>query len=290
MGNDIWQEEFPFESRFFDQDGVQQHYVDEGQGDPILMVHGNPTWSFYYRHLMAAFRESHRVIAVDHVGCGLSDKPQNYKYRLHQHVDNLKRLVTHLKLENATLVVHDWGGPIGLGAYLHLVHRFKKVVLLNTGAFVPDEIPFALRVAKWPLIGKFLIRGLNMFCKRAIKTCVVDPKSLDEIAMSGLLAPYNNWKNRVAVHQFVVDIPHHTQHPSYGALKLIQDGLHKLSDVDVKMIWGMQDWVFTGKVLTEMEKRIPHAEVHRIENAGHYVLEEAREEVIDQIRSFLNKS
>ena len=92
MANDIWQQEFPFESRFFDQAGYRQHYVDEGQGSPILMVHGNPTWSFYYRHLLAAFRESHRVIAVDHIGCGLSDKPQKYRYRLHQHIDNLKKL------------------------------------------------------------------------------------------------------------------------------------------------------------------------------------------------------
>lgn len=289
MGNDIWQEEFPFESRFFDQDGIQQHYVDEGQGEPILMVHGNPTWSFYYRHLLAAFRETHRVIAVDHVGCGLSDKPQKYKYRLHQHVDNLKRLVTHLKLEDTTLVVHDWGGPIGLGTFLHLTHRFKRIVLLNTGAFVPTEIPFGLRVAKWPIVGKFLIRGMNMFCKKAIKTCVANPNCLSDIAKQGLLAPYNNWKNRVAVHQFVVDIPHHPNHPSYGPLKLIQEGLPKLADYDVKMIWGMKDWVFTPDVLVEMEKRIPTAEVHRIENAGHYVLEEAREEVIEQIGSFINK-
>ncbi|MEE2643262.1 MAG: alpha/beta fold hydrolase [Planctomycetota bacterium] len=287
MGTDIWQQEFPFESRFIDQKGVRQHYVDEGQGEPILMVHGNPTWSFYYRHLMAAFRESHRVIAVDHVGCGLSDKPQKYRYRLHQHLDNLKHLVNELKLENATLVVHDWGGPIGLGMYLHLTHRFKRVVLLNTGAFLPEKLPFGLQVARWPLVGKLAIRGFNLFCKKALTTAVADPAALSDIARQGLLAPYNNWANRVAIHQFVQDIPTRRAHPSYGALKLVQDGLVKLEDVPVKMIWGMKDWVFTGEVLAEMEKRIPHASVHRIENAGHYVMEEAREEVIEQIGSFL---
>lgn len=288
MGNDIWQQEFPFESRFFDQGGFRQHYIDEGQGSPVLMVHGNPTWSFYYRHLMAALRDTHRVIAVDHIGCGLSDKPQKYKYRLYQHVENLKRLVTHLKLEDTTLVVHDWGGPIGLGTYLNLAHRFRRIVLLNTGAFIPKSIPFALKVARWPLIGKIAIRGLNMFCKNALKTAVSDPSCLSEVTRQGLLAPYDNWKNRVAVHQFVVDIPLKPNHPSYGPLKLIQDGLQKLGDIDVKMIWGMKDWVFTGDVLEEMEKRIPHANVHRIESAGHYVLEEAREEVIDQIGDFLS--
>ena len=100
--NKNWQKEYPFESKFFDQGGLKQHYIDEGTGSPLLMVHGNPTWSFYYRHLVSAFRDSHRMVAVDHIGCGLSDKPQKYKYRLTQHIENLKRLVTHLKLEDTT--------------------------------------------------------------------------------------------------------------------------------------------------------------------------------------------
>lgn len=288
MGNDIWQQEFPFESRFFSHDGVRQHYVDEGTGSPIVMVHGNPTWSFYYRHLLSAFRSTHRVIAADHIGCGLSDKPQKYTYRLAQHIANLKKLISHLKLEDATLVVHDWGGPIGLGVYLNLVHRFRRIVMLNTGAYLPDKLPWALRVARWPLFGSVAIRGLNLFCRRALKTAIADPGSLSPVARAGLLAPYDNWAHRVAVHQFVLDIPTHPKHPSYGTLKFIQDGLFQLEEVDVKMIWGMKDWVFTGEVLEEMHRRIPHATVHRIENAGHYVLEEARSEVIDQIGEFIN--
>lgn len=289
MGNDIWQQEFPFESRFFDQDGIRQHYVDEGSGNPIVMVHGNPTWSFYYRHLLAAFRDHHRVIAVDHIGCGLSDKPQNYRYRLHQHIDNLKRIVTNLQVENGTLVVHDWGGPIGLGMFFHLMHRFDRIVLLNTGAFIPQQIPLKLRMARWPVFGALAIRGLNLFCKNALSTAVVDPGSLSDVARQGLLAPYDSWRNRVAVHRFVQDIPLSEGHPSYGALKLIQDGLPRLQEVPVKMIWGMQDWVFTGQVLDEMHKRIPHAQVHRIDRAGHYVLEEAPQEVTEHIRSFINE-
>lgn len=287
--NKNWQKEYPFESKFFDHDGLKQHYIDEGSGDPILMVHGNPTWSFYYRNLVSAFRDSHRMIAVDHIGCGLSDKPQKYKYRLTQHVENLKRLVTHLKLEDTTLVVHDWGGPIGLATLMHLSHRFKKVVILNTGAFVPKEIPFGLRMARLPMIGKFLIRGMNMFCKKAITTAVVDKASLSDVAVEGLLAPYDNWANRVAVHQFVMDIPPNSSHPTYGALKVIDEGLDNLSDIPVKMIWGMKDWVFTPEILAEMEKRIPHASVHKLENVGHYVMEEGRDEVIKLVGDFLNE-
>lgn len=287
--NKNWQKEYPFESKFFDQGGLKQHYIDEGTGSPVLMVHGNPTWSFYYRHLVSAFRDSHRMVAVDHIGCGLSDKPQKYKYRLTQHIENLKRLVTHLKLEDTTLVVHDWGGPIGLATQMHLSHRFKKVVILNTGAFPPTEIPLGLRIARLPILGQFLIRRMNMFCKKAITTAVVNKDSLNDIAIEGLLAPYDSWANRVAVHQFVRDIPTKESHPTYGALKAIEGGLDNLNELPVKMIWGMKDWVFTPAILTEMEKRLPNATVHRLENVGHYVMEEGRDEVIKLVGEFLDE-
>lgn len=289
MNND-WQQEYPFKSHYYDVGGgIRQHYVDEGEGDPIVMVHGNPTWSFYYRHLISKFRGTHRMIAPDHIGCGLSDKPQKYKYRLSQHIENLRRLITHLKLENATLVVHDWGGPIGLGMRMLLPHRFRRIVVLNTGAFIPQEIPFGLKLARLPLFGKIAIRGFNMFCRKAITTGVVDPKSLDAIARSGLLAPYNNWSNRIAIHQFVVDIPTNQSHPSYGSLNVVEQGMPKLAEYPVKMIWGMKDWVFTPAVLDEMRRLIPHASVHTLDNVGHYVMEEGRDEVIRQVEGFLDE-
>ncbi|MDB4671625.1 alpha/beta fold hydrolase [bacterium] len=289
MSNNDWQKEFPFESKFFDQGGVRQHYIDEGEGEPIVMVHGNPTWSFYYRHLISSFRSTHRVVAVDHVGCGLSDKPKKYKYRLSTHVHNLKNIVSNLKLENATLVVHDWGGPIGLGMWMILMQRFKRVVLLNTAAYIPKEIPFGLQVARWPILGAIGVRGLNLFCKKALTTGVADSQSLDAVARQGLLAPYDSWANRVAVHNFVLDIPLKTSHPSYSGLQLLETALPQLAEIPVKMIWGMKDWVFNGDVLDEMIRRIPHAEVNRLENVGHYVMEEGREQVVELVQDFVGR-
>ena len=123
-----WHDEYPFKSHYLEADGYRYHFLDEGEGDPVLMVHGNPTWSFYWRHLVLALSPRHRAIAVDHLGCGLSDKPLDYPYRLEDHVANLAGLVHALDLKNITLVVHDWGGPIGLSAALQLQERIGRLV------------------------------------------------------------------------------------------------------------------------------------------------------------------
>jgi len=137
ISRDGFADEYPFDSHWLDLDGVRMHYVDEGPRDAetILCVHGNPTWSFIWRHLIADQSRERRVIAVDHIGCGLSDKPQDYPYRLEQHIANLRRLVETLDLRNVTLVGHDWGGCIGMGAAGEIPDRFSRFVLLNTGAF-----------------------------------------------------------------------------------------------------------------------------------------------------------
>src|SRR5262245_6620556 len=111
-----FESEYPFESKVFDLDGLRYHYIDEGRGDVLLCVHGNPTWSFAWRNIVKGLSGDYRVIAVDHIGCGFSDKPQDYEYQLPRHIDNLSRLIVGLNLENVTLLAHDWGGAIGLGA------------------------------------------------------------------------------------------------------------------------------------------------------------------------------
>src|SRR5262249_12252675 len=117
------------------------HYLDEGAGQPLLFVHGNPTWSFYWRNLILGLRDQFRCVAVDHIGCGLSDKPQQYDYSLQQRIDDLVELVEPLELKQATLVAHDWGGAIGLGTVLRLPDRFGRIVLFDTGAFPPPFVP-----------------------------------------------------------------------------------------------------------------------------------------------------
>ncbi len=143
------------------------HYVDEGSGPAIIMLHGNPTWSFYYRELIKGLRNQYRVIAPDHIGCGLSDKPQDYTYTLATHIDNLARLIDHLRLENVTLAGHDWGGAIGFGWATRNPDQVTRFVVFNTAAFF-GRMPFRIRVCRWPILGDVLVRRLNLFARSAL--------------------------------------------------------------------------------------------------------------------------
>lgn len=285
-----WQELYPFESQEIEIDGHRYHYLDEGSGPPLVCVHGNPTWSFYWRNLVLALRNEYRVIAVDHIGCGLSDKPAGYRYRLSQHVENLKQLVSSLELENTTLIAHDWGGPIGLGALMNVPHRFCRVVLLNTGAYPPDNVPLILRVARSPVFGQLAVQGMNRFILSAFKTATKMPDGFSQPVKAGYLHPYSNWSDRKAIYAFVRDIPTSQNHPTWNVLKHIENGLPKLADMPVQMIWGMQDWCFSPEVLAHMRQLLPNASVHEIASAGHFVMEDAQHEVIDVIDEFLQST
>lgn len=282
-----WAELYPFDSHTLSLGGHAMHFVDEGAGDPILMVHGNPTWSFYYRGLIGAFRNSHRVVAPDHIGMGLSDKPQQYNYTLETHISNLSWLIEQLDLRNITLVVHDWGGAIGLGAAVDQPDRFKRLVVLNTAAFPPPFIPFRIAVCRWPVFGSLAVRGFNAFARAATTMTVEDHSILTPAVRAGYLAPYDSWANRVAVHRFVLDIPTRTTDATWKKLASIKDRLPTLHEKPTHIYWGMKDWCFTPEILTTMEQLLPHAHVQRFETAGHYVLEDARQPIIESMTQFL---
>jgi pimeloyl-ACP methyl ester carboxylesterase len=285
-----WKSLYPFESHELQLDGLRYHYIDEGSGSPLLMVHGNPTWSFYWRNIAQAFQDTHRVIVPDHIGCGLSDKPQKYNYTLEQHIQNLSQLVEHLDLRNVTLLVHDWGGAIGLGTALRLSDRFSRFVVFNTGAFPPPYVPFRIRVCRTPLLGTIAMRGFNLFARAALSMATEKPERLNSAVKAGLLAPYDNWTNRVAIDNFVRDIPLSPAHPTWDTLTDIENGLPTLADRPIKLIWGMKDWCFSPVCLEKFAGIWPDAEVHRIDDAGHYVIEDATEEVIGIVETFLADS
>lgn len=282
-----WREEYPFQSNFLELGGPRMHFVDEGQGEPVIMVHGNPTWSFYYRKLISALSGQNRAIAVDHIGCGLSDKPTDYPYSLDTHISNLSRLIEELDLNNATLVAHDWGGAIGLGALLNHRERFKRIVLFNTGAFPPPYIPWRIRACRIPLFGKLGVQGLNMFARAAVTMATSRRGGLESTVASGLLAPYDNWKNRVAIYNFVKDIPTRPDQPSWKTLARIESALPELSGVKKLLMWGMQDWCFNKDCLERFIKHWPEADVTRVETAGHYVVEDAHQQIVDEVKNFL---
>ncbi|MBN2292277.1 MAG: alpha/beta fold hydrolase [Pirellulales bacterium] len=291
-----WRALYPFGSHYLDIDGLAYHYLDECEnkaGDDLpvlLMVHGNPTWSFYWRELIPKFRDRYRVVVPDHIGCGLSDKPGRdaYPFTLARRVEDLCRLVEALELRNVTLVAHDWGGAIGMGAAAAMSERFERFVLLNTAAFRSRRIPLRINVCRLPLLGRLGVQGFNLFARAAIRMAVRRPERMTAAVKSGFLAPYDSWPHRTAVQQFVLDIPLRPKHPSYAKLEEIEAVLPRLADRPVCLIWGMKDWCFTPHFLERFEEFFPSAQSHRLEEAGHYVVQDSPEEVAAAMEGFLS--
>lgn len=278
--------EYPFESRWIEIDGQVMHYIDEGQGPVLLMVHGNPTWSFAWRNLVKQLSDSYRVIAVDHLGCGFSQKPQQDVYTLGQHIGRLQQLVECLDLQQVTLFAHDWGGAIGMGTAGRLADRFKAFVLMNTGAFRSKSIPFRISLCRIPLLGTLGMQGLNLFSVAAVRMAA--ERKLPSAVATGLVAPYDSWKHRRAVKEFVHDIPLTPAHRSYAALVKVEEGLEQFKNHPMLLPWGMKDWCFSPEFFNEFCQRFPNAKQHPISDAGHYVFEDATEELIDESRTFLS--
>ncbi|HVJ68408.1 MAG TPA: alpha/beta fold hydrolase [Caulifigura sp.] len=282
-----WSAEYPFAPHFLDLGGLKYHYVDEGAGPTILFVHGNPTWSFAWRNLLKDLSRDYRVIAVDHIGCGKSDKPQQYDYILENHVSNLTTLIDRLDLRDVTLVGHDWGGCIGMGAAGRRADRFQRFILMNTAAFRSRRIPLRIAVCRIPFLGAAAVRGLNAFAGSALWMAVEHPQEFSAAARAGFIAPYDTWANRIATHEFVKDIPLSPSHRSYRTLVGIEEGLAQFRDRPMLLLWGEKDWCFTLEFLNEWQQRFPGAKTITYPDAGHYVFEDARDRMLNDVRSFL---
>lgn len=289
-----WAAEYPFASHWLEVEGGHAlHYVDEGPRDaPVLVfVHGNPTWSFYYRDLIKAFRGSYRCVALDHIGCGLSDKPQQgYPYQLRRRIDDAERLVEHLGLSRFTLVVHDWGGAIGMGVAARRPDAIERLVVFNTAAFRSERIPFSIDVCRIPVFGQLAVRGFNGFARVAQHRAIYDRSNLAGPIRDGYLAPYDSWANRIATHEFVVDIPMKPSHPSYETLVKVEEGLAQFVDRPILIVWGDDDFCFDPSFRREWERRFPDAEVHALKDAGHYVIEDATEATIGWMQDFFART
>jgi len=291
---------YPFQGQHIDLGGHGFHYLDEGEGAPVLMVHGNPTWSFYYRNLVRALTAPgtpggpYRAIVPDHIGCGLSDKPgaDTYPYTLEQRVQDLEALLDHLDIqENLTLVVHDWGGMIGMAVAARRLERIQRIVVLNTSAFhLPKSksFPWPLRMVRTPL-GPLMVQRFNAFASIAARVGVKRAPLSPEVRKA-YTAPYDSWANRIATLRFVQDIPLQAGDSGHEIVTRVQETLPQLAHIPVLICWGLKDFVFDHHFLAEWERRVPHAEVHRFEDCGHYILEDASDEVIDHIRAFLERN
>ncbi|MGM9999221.1 MAG: alpha/beta fold hydrolase [Candidatus Bruticola sp.] len=291
--SDAWKPLYPFASNYMyvPNTGLRMHFIDECQAEPgrerepIVCVHGNPTWSYYYRELVKAFRPHHRVIVPDHIGMGLSDKPQHYNYCLSSHIDNFELLMDKLNLEPFTMVVHDWGGAIGLGYAVRHPEKVKRILFLNTAAYRSPFMPSVIKLARVPVLGSLLVRGLNAFVIGALLISTKRP--ISSYTASGYIAPYNSWSNRIGVLRFVQDIPMDQSHPSYQTLKEIELNLPKLASIPKTFVWGGLDRVFNDNFLRRWQTIYPDAEFHRLNDAGHYVMEDASEVVFEHLRNLL---
>ncbi len=281
---------YPFESHFIELGANRYHYVDEGEGETLLMLHGNPTWSFYYRNLIAAFKGKYRCIAPDHMGCGLSDKPPQYDYTLERHIDNLEALVDQLQLKRLTLLVHDWGGAIGMGLAVRRPELISRLIFFNTAAFLSDRIPFSINLCRVPILGAALIRGLNAFARAALIRAAKHKDRLTAEVRAGYLTPYDSFANRIATLRFVQDIPMSADIPSYPIVKNIEENLGRFNATPKMIIWGRKDFCFTFNFLNRWKEIYPDALVHEAVDAGHYVVEDAYERIIPWVEEFLEKN
>lgn len=287
--------EYNFPSHFVTLGGHRLHYLDEGSGAPVVMVHGNPNWVYYWRKLIPALSDHYRCLAIDHMGCGLSDKPDDahYEYSLRQRIEDLSAWLDQLNVQdNIHFIAHDWGGMIACGFATRFPERVKKLVMLNTGAFpLPKttRIPWQLKLARTPVLGALLLRGFNAFSRGAVKSCVTRRPMPADVA-AAYCAPYDSWAHRIAVHRFVQDIPLSPSDRGYDLVSQIAADLPKLADKPLMVGWGERDFVFNDHFLQEWITRCPQAEVVKYPDCGHYVLEDAADELIPRIREFLDRA
>jgi len=282
---------YPFESHYLNIDGHRYHYIEEGQGDPVVLLHGNPSWSFYYRELIQKLSPNFHCLAPDHIGMGYSDKPgdADYDYTLQQRVKDLEKFLEAKGItKNITLIVHDWGGIIGMSYARHHQERIKKIVLLNTAAFLMPQnkrLPFMLKATR-TYLGSFFVRAFNSFSAGATFIGVKRTKMSREVSR-GYRAPYNSWKNRIGTLRFVQDIPLKKGDAGFDYLEDLQNHLHLFKNTPILIAWGLKDIVFDKDILEKWIDYIPHAQVHRFEDCGHYILEDAQEEVGKLVIDFL---
>ena len=258
--------------------------VDEGEGDTILFLHGNPSWSFLYRDLILDLRGRFRCLAPDHQGCGLSD-PQTGRLRMRDHSNNLERLLEERGVESFHLVAHDWGGAIGAHLAGRMPERVKSMTFMNTAAFPIDRISWRIRLARFPVVGRYLMERHNAFARAAITMAVVEP--MCPAVAEGFLFPYHSREKARSTANFVADIPRSRSHPSWSTLQETEENLAKLRDKPVFFPWGMRDFCFDAPFLERWKTYFPNALIQPYENAGHYVMEDAGEDLRDRVGAFI---
>ncbi len=277
--------EYPFESNYIELESGTMHYVDEGAGDIILFVHGTPTWSFLYRDFIKDLSQDYRIIAIDHLGFGLSEKTKEFPGRPADHANNLSEFIQQMDLWDITLVVHDFGGPIGLAAAIKQPERFKQVVLFNSWLWGNHSNKKALKADKIinSLIGRFLYLRLNFSPKVLLKKGFSDQQHLPKEIHKQYLKPFPNKNSRWGLYRIAQSL--------VGSSDWYQQQWEQLTVLEDKswlILWGIHDEFFTHDYLEKWKERLHGASTVKFP-CGHFVQEEQTEEAILAMRYFLQK-
>ena len=273
--------EYPFESHYAELPIGKMHYVDEGNGDPIVMVHGNPGWSFEFRNVIKELSKTLRCIAPDHIGFGLSDKPYEWDYLPKSHAKNFEIFMDSLNLKNITLVVNDWGGPIGLSYAIKHPEKIKKLVILNTWMWSVENDPYYQKFSKMMGggFGRFMIKNFNVFGKMVVKKAVGDKKKLKKKIHKHYYDHLESKKDRKGCYTFPKEI--------IGSSKWL-DSLwqqrEKINSIPTTIIWGMKDIAFREQELNYWIKHWNNPEVIKLQEVGHFPQEEAPEKLINELK------
>jgi haloalkane dehalogenase len=266
------------------------HYLDTGAGDPVVFLHGDPTWGYLYRAFIPRLATRGRCVVPDHMGMGKSGVPDvPSPYRLGHHVDNLETLLLSLDLRELTLVLHDWGGPVGLGFAVRHPARIKRLILTNTWAFAAwpgAPLPRLLEIIRSPR-GEAFVLARNGYVRPALLGTSARPQNLTDAVMDAYLAPFPTPESRRALLCWSRDIPFTTGDASYAEMERIERGLPRFSEIPVLLVWGMQDPVLPPTVLHRWQTLYPHAVTREIHEASHFLQEDAPEAVLAAIELFL---
>lgn len=281
---------FPFVPHYYNTNGFDMHFVDDGRGEPVVLVHGDPTWGYLYRNFIPALSQHHRCIVPDHMGMGKSGANSAlYPYRLEHHIDNLEALLLHLDVQNITLVLHDWGGPVGLGFATRHPQRIKQLVLLNTWAFAPwpcGPLPRLLEIIRSTRGEKFVL-DKNGYVEAALVGTTFHTENLTKIVTDAYLAPFPTPESRRALICWSRDIPVNETDYSFVEMKRIEQALPQFATLPILLIWGMKDPVLSEEVLSMWQYIYPHATTHTLEEASHFLQEDAPEQIVQWIKDFL---
>lgn len=281
---------FPFKARFLETRFGRVHYVDEGPrgGEVVLLVHGTPSWSFEFRHLIPVLARTRRVIAVDHLGFGLSDRPADFPYTPEAHTLVLREVIERLALTRFALAVHDYGGPIALPIAVAEPTRISSLVLMNTWFWSLETDREFLRVARFAasFVGRFLYRWFNASLRLIMPSAYADRRRLTPRIHGQYLAPFRLRADRVRV-LWTLARSLVTSSPSFGK---IWDGRARLGSIPSLVVWGLGDAALKPYMLERVRAALPHARVETLPGVGHWPQEEAPDEVARLLDGFLPHS